>query len=207
MASVAEEQSSHFSPKAVSTTTTSPDRAQQETQDGPILNHVAIKVASIAASKAFYADLLEMKELFTIDTGRFTAHYLGSSHSPEESSKEILASLGTRSGLLELIHEETHGSDDDCDPTRSSGMMADSDLVACKERQGFVHLGYRVPDVAATLERARQGGWQILKDVNEIHISEDVLPGRSTKAQSLGEWTPGFLHTLAQIGFVADPDG
>jgi len=206
MASVAEGQSSHLPTKAISTTTTPPDRAQPGTQDGPILNHVAIKVTSVAASKAFYADILGMKELFTINTGRFTAHYLGSSFSSEESSKDILASLGTRSGLLELIHKEKHATDAVRDSTWSSE-KAGFDLVAPKERQGFVHLGYRVPDVAATLERARQGGWQILKDINEISVSEGVLPGRSTKAQPLGEWTPGFLHTLAQIGFVADPDG
>lgn len=169
--------------------------------EGYILNHVAIKVASVAASKAFYVDFLGMKELFTIETGRFAAHYLGSALTARESAQEIHSSMPSRSGLLELIAVPTATTSDGdqiSNPDRSNKSLDR------KSAYGFVHLGFRVPDVAQTMQRARQLGWTILKDVDETEIMPAALPGRTV--ERTGEWKEDFRPILARIGFVADPD-
>jgi catechol 2,3-dioxygenase-like lactoylglutathione lyase family enzyme len=191
------------------------EKAQQAAQDagasipthsghGYILNHVAIKVASVSASKAFYADLLDMREIFKVETGRFTAHYLGSPLAKGESGEDMLPTLGTRSALLELIsvQEDTHSN-----PTGSGDIAGQKNKPRFHNAHGFVHLGFRVPDVAETLRRARERGWAILKDVNNLEIAQDLLPGRTNETQQPAKWCTDFEPVLAQIGFVADPDG
>ncbi|PCD26113.1 hypothetical protein BFJ70_g16128 [Fusarium oxysporum] len=180
------------------------ERASTQDTDGYILNHVAIKVASVSTSKAFYVDFLGMKEIFTVETGRFTAHYLGSTLTTGESSRDMLSSLGSRSALLELITDQARdlttkatGRDENTHQINVSGQ---------RNAHGFVHLGFRVPDVAETMRRARQLGWTVLKDVGETEIAHGVLPGRSNEGQQPREWQGDFKNVLAQIGFVADPD-
>jgi lactoylglutathione lyase len=173
----------------------------EATQEIPVLNHLAIKVSSLAASKAFYSDVFGMKEIFAVNTGRFTAHYLASPSTPEETSDDMFASLSTRSGFLELIHEESQG--EGCE----AGIQSGSNPATRSNPSGFVHLGYRVSDVAETLARARRGGWTVLKDLNNTEVSQDVLPGRPNSDLEATKFSPDFLPVLAQIGFVADPDG
>lgn len=180
-------------------------RACSQDTDGYILNHVAIKVASVSASKAFYVDFLGMKEIFTVETGRFTAYYLGSTLTTGESSRDMLSSLGSRSGLLELISDEPPDLATEKATYRDENTHQPS-VSGQRNAHGFVHLGFRVPDVAETMRRARQLGWNVLKDVNETEIAHSVLPGRPNQVQQPREWQGDFKTVLAQIGFVSDPD-
>lgn len=169
---------------------------------GYVLNHIALQVSSAATSLAFYVDLLGMSVAFAINAGPFSAYYLGYPEEGDESSADMAKSSGTRSGLLELI--VTNG-DNGGDEQKSR----ESDRKTMQG--GFAHLGFRVPDVAETLQRAKDRGYKVLKVVDDVRLQNMPLPSWSghqgREMLSSQQWQGGFETTFAQIAFLEDPDG
>jgi lactoylglutathione lyase len=143
-----------------------------------------------------------MSVAFAINAGPFSAYYLGYPEEGDESSANMARSVGTRSGLLELI--VTHGDNGgDQQESGESGRKT--------SKVGFAHLGFRVPDVAETLQRAKDRGFKVLKTVDDVRLQSMPLPSWSghqgRKISSSQQWQGGFETTFAQIGFLEDPDG
>ncbi|KAJ9633603.1 hypothetical protein H2204_006809 [Knufia peltigerae] len=153
-----------------------------------VLNHVALQIESPASSLAFYIDFLGMSLIFVVNTGPFTAYYLGYPQKSDVSPADMAAETGVRSGLLELI--SLHDKVDDTPETSPS------------KRRGFAHLGIRVPDVSETLKLAKEKGWKVIKHLDNVEPYDMPLPGKIH-----GAWQAGFDQTFAQIGFLEDPDG
>ncbi|KAJ5943605.1 hypothetical protein N7516_003773 [Penicillium verrucosum] len=68
------------------------------------------------------------------------------------------------SGLLELYH--VHGMED----AGGGGGVSTGNVPP---HLGFAHLGFTVPDVLAAVQRLREGGVRILKDVGAIISDPD----------------------------------
>ncbi|KAK4946326.1 hypothetical protein LTR10_014524 [Elasticomyces elasticus] len=174
--------------------------------EGYVLNHVALQISSASASLAFYTDFLGMILVFALNAGPFTAYYLGYPAETDSRPADMAATMGSRSGLLELIlsHDQPTSSEDQ-ESTKGSG------TVDCERKlnHGFAHLGIRVPDVAETLKRAERLGCKVHKFVGDVEVSHMPLPGWDvTKVEDRARrWAGGFERTFAQIGFVKDPDG
>ncbi|KAI8937389.1 hypothetical protein NX059_006593 [Plenodomus lindquistii] len=170
--------------------------------NGYVLNHIALQVSSAATSLAFYVDFLGMSVAFEINAGPFSAYYLGYPEEGDESSADMAKSAGTRSGLLELIV--------------TNGGNGGDEQKSCESGQktmqgGFAHIGFRVPDVAETVQRAKDRGYKVLKAVDDVRLQSMPLPswsghqGRETLSSQ--RWKSEFETTFAQIAFLQDPDG
>ena len=88
-----------------------------------------------------------------------------------------------------------------------------------RSRVGLAHLGFRAPDVTATLARARSHRYNVISFDNESAVRSMALQSWSantdtdtettiaTPARENERWQGGFEALLARIGFVEDPDG
>lgn len=100
-------------------------------------------------------------------------------------------------GLLELCHY--HGSEKQPEFFIHTGSQPPN--------LGFNHLGFSVPDVRAAVERLRQNGVSVVKDVDEG--PNDSIPAtkweRDEKGIATEKPSVGFEGILIQIAFVRDP--
>lgn len=178
-----------------------------ETQ-GYVLNHVALQITSASASLAFYVDFLGMSLVFALNAGPFMAYYLGYSSETDSCPADMMARMGSRSGLLELILSRDQPGSSEEDVQGGEGSQKTVRRVRGLGH-GFAHLGIRVPDVVETLKRAARLGWTVHKPVDGVEVNHMPLPGwNTTKAEDRAKrWEGGFERTFAQIGFVEDPDG
>jgi catechol 2,3-dioxygenase-like lactoylglutathione lyase family enzyme len=162
--------------------------------EGAVLNHVALQIESASLSLAFYIDFLGMSLIFAINTGPFTAYYLGYAQPSDPSPAEMAVATGVRSGLLELIlpHDDIEGAVEGQCHTK---------------RRGFAHIGIRVSDVSETLKLAEQRGWKVVKRLVDVAVKDMPLPGWDGEIGRETKWQGGFEKTFAQIGFLEDPDG
>ncbi|KAJ4194433.1 hypothetical protein NW759_016528 [Fusarium solani] len=161
------------------------------------LNHTMLRVADPARSIRFYADIFGMSLIFRFAAGPITVYYLGHA-SPDDKIPADMArgGLGTKSGLLELVHvHEEQGAAD---------LDGAAHLAGTPEgRFGFGHLGFNVPDVDQVLERARQQGYSVLKTRADTSERKLDLPRYVPE----GSFHPSFLVAYTQVGFLRDPDG
>ncbi|TVY64741.1 Lactoylglutathione lyase [Fusarium oxysporum f. sp. cubense] len=154
------------------------------------LTHSMLRISNPKKSLAFYQDLLCMSRIFTINAGPFTVYYLGYAEDGDQVPADLLSNP-SRSGLLELVHITSH----DIQSLPESNTQYSN--------TGFGHLGFKMPDVEAVLNKARDGGWTILKTLDQeppvavgIHQSVDY--------QLMHE---SFVGMYSRIGFLEDPDG
>ncbi|KAJ4317549.1 hypothetical protein N0V84_007294 [Fusarium piperis] len=150
-----------------------------------------IRISDPKKSLDFYTGLLRMSFLFSMNAGPFTIYFLGHPDRADQSAADIMKD-GTRTGLLELIHLTTTADD-----------TVGAEWGNAGAPQTLGHLGFRVPDVNALLERAQLGGHKVLKTVPHIP-STAVGIHEGVGVQGLH---PSFLQGYSQIGFIADPDG
>lgn len=124
-----------------------------------------------------------MRVIFTMNAGPFTIYYLG--HAPVEAkTEEDITAWAKRtseipvmtgiSGLLELYH--VHGMEDAGGGGVSTGNVP--------PHLGFAHLGFTVPDVLAAVQRLREGGVRILKDVGVC--SRETVPLSEWEERGIG---------------------
>ncbi|KAF4439155.1 lactoylglutathione lyase [Fusarium acutatum] len=154
------------------------------------LSHSMLRISNPKTSLAFYQDLLCMSQIFTINAGPFTVYYLGYAEDGDQVPADLLSNP-SRSGLLELVH------------------ITSDDIQSFPENNthhaniGFGHLGFKVPDVEAVLKKARDGGWTILKTLNqEPPVAVGIHQG--VGYQLMHE---AFVRMYTRIGFLEDPDG
>lgn len=128
---------------------------------GSMLNHLCLRVRDPEKSLHFYIDLMGMRTVFITNIGPATVYFLGFPQT--ERHRENLETFGketaipTTQGLLELFH--IHGSERQAEGYYQSGNDPPN--------LGFCHLGFSVPDVAGTLQRLRDDGVSVFKDLGE----------------------------------------
>ncbi|KAJ5089705.1 hypothetical protein N7532_008389 [Penicillium argentinense] len=172
------------------------------------LNHLAIRIKDPSRSLHFYVDLLGMRVIFSMNAGPFTIYYLG--HPPPETedlekwaktTSEIPVMTRT-SGLLELYH--VHGTEKKDDNDDGSSVSTGN----LPPNLGFAHLGFTVPDVAVTVERLKNSGVTVLKDIGIC--SRESIPLSEWEAErgvGRGEIHPNYAWFFEKFAMVADPDG
>ncbi|OQE79440.1 hypothetical protein PENNAL_c0051G03831 [Penicillium nalgiovense] len=173
------------------------------------LNHLALRIRDPAHSLNFYINLLGMRVIFTLNAGPFTIYYLGHPPASAKTEEDITAwakstseiPVMTRtSGLLELYH--VHG-------TENAGVDGASVSVSTGNvppHLGFAHLGFTVPDVSAAVQRLRDGGVSILKDVGVC--SRETVPlseWEEERGVGCGEIHGNYAWFFEKFAMVADP--
>ncbi|KAF1843668.1 Glyoxalase/Bleomycin resistance protein/Dihydroxybiphenyl dioxygenase [Cucurbitaria berberidis CBS 394.84] len=152
------------------------------------LNHLMLRIKDPKKSLEFYCDCMGMHVVFIFDAGPWTIYYLG----PRDVE---IANLGTSKGLLELYHIPADAST----PYASGNEYSASGV-------GFGHVGFTVPDVAATLERVASFGFEVIKPLGEAAEAQMGLPGDVVQGKH-GSVHDGYKHVFKQLAFVKDPDG
>ncbi|KAL4909991.1 hypothetical protein BDW74DRAFT_46486 [Aspergillus multicolor] len=174
------------------------------------LNHFMLRIRDPKRSLHFYIDLMGMRTVFTMNTGPWTIYYLGYPTTREDradlpawsakvggNNKTLTSTLG----LLELYH--IHGSEKD---TAEGGY----EMSTGNEPPylGFGHLGFTVPDVPSALERLRNAGVRVIKDLGvTTRESIPLSKWEEERGVGVGEIHPNYKAVFDQIAFVADPDG
>ncbi|KAM0420303.1 hypothetical protein ACHAPT_011964 [Fusarium lateritium] len=161
------------------------------------LNHTMLRVADPDRSIQFYSHVFGMSLVFRFAAGPLTIYYLGHPAPDDQSPADIAKGLGTKSGLLELVHvhEEKHQA------AGTEGLALPTGTP--KGRVGFGHLGFSVPDVNQLLERAQQQGYTVWKTREDTSETKMDLPDHVPR----GSFHPHFLAVYTQVGFLRDPDG
>jgi lactoylglutathione lyase len=102
----------------------------------------------------------------------------------------MVKSLGSRMGLLELMHV----------------LDEDGNKTVLNNEQGVVgfgHLGFSVLDVEATLHKADGSGWKVLKWPSNVSVRTLAMPAYVEE----GAFHEKFVAMYSQIGMLQDPDG
>jgi lactoylglutathione lyase len=140
-----------------------------------------VRITDPEASLRFYNDFLGMHTIFTLNTGAWNIYYLGPRHLTIEN-------MGTGSGLLELYHIPGHLKHYK-NGNENGG-------------EGFGHIGFTVPDVEATLKRAEDFGYKIIKPLGEDKTEQLGVPD-FVKGEDVAE---GYKFVFRQLAFIVDPD-
>jgi lactoylglutathione lyase len=175
------------------------------------LNHFMLRITNPTRTLHFYVTLMGMRVVFTRDVGPMTVYYLGYPQTkahrsdPEAFAKDTSKHevLTQTLGLLELVHFRTKEEDE-------SGKEGSGQINVTSGSEGgnlgFNHLGFTVPDVGKTVERLRNEGVQIVKDIGEG--PNDVVPitrWERMHGASDTELSEGFGKLFGQLGFIRDP--
>ncbi|KAK5311255.1 hypothetical protein LTR93_011791 [Exophiala xenobiotica] len=176
---------------------------------GYSLNHVALQVSSIDQAFLFYVDFLGLSLAFAVNTGPFTAYYLGYAQEGVDTSPADLAgSTSTRTGFLELIFSHDDEATGNEGPRQGPTVAVNGPTqTSSKQRFGFAHLGFRVPDVDEALKRATEKGFNVIKPFGDADVSHVRFPNWEAGYGSRKRSHPFFQNALAGIGFIEDPDG
>ncbi|KAA8644121.1 hypothetical protein EYZ11_006554 [Aspergillus tanneri] len=166
------------------------------------LNHLMLRIRDPKRTLHFYIDLMGMRTVFTMNAGPFTLYYLG--YPTTEADRADLPTWASKVpitqtlGLLELFH--IHGTESAPDFEISNGNIP--------PHLGFGHVGFTVPDVAATVARLRSNGVPVIKELGDS--SRESVPLSEWEAErgiGIGELHPNYKKLVDQIAYVADPDG
>lgn len=170
------------------------------------LNHLAIRIQDPSRSLHFYINLLGMRVIFTMNAGPFTIYYLGHPPADAKTEEDITAWAKTTSeipvmtktsGLLELYH--VHGTEN----AGADGGVATGNVPP---HLGFAHLGFTVPDVPSAVQRLREGGVRILKDVGVC--SRETVPlseWEEERGIGCGEIHGNYAWFFEKFAMVSDP--
>ena len=154
---------------------------------GYVFNHTMLRVKDIDQSLKFYRDLLGMSVLTKMDLGPFAAYHLV--HQPEDAKvpADVLQSLSSRRGILELIHVPG---------------APDVEYGGDQGKISFGHLAFGVPDVGTAIKRAEEAGWKVAKHLGDVSIDIMKLP----KSVAQVKEDESFAMFFGQVGFILDPD-
>ena len=169
------------------------------------MNHFMLRIRDPKSTLHFYIQLMGMRTIFTTNAGPFTVYYLGYPQTPEHRadpsafSRDLIPHpiMSRTLGLLELCHY--HGSE------------KQADLYICSGNKpphlGFNHLGFTVPDVRAAINRLRENGVKVVKDVGQGPV--EGIPTtkweRETHGIARDDLDPMFMKIIQQVAFVEDP--
>ncbi|KIW66077.1 lactoylglutathione lyase [Phialophora macrospora] len=174
------------------------------------LNHFMLRIRDPAISIPFYVDLMGMRTVFTMNVGPFTIYYLGYPQTDEHRADlakfgaDTAGNLQHTLGLLELYH--VHGSE-----KQPAGYYSTGNEPG---HLGFGHLGFTVPNVPKALQRLKEAGVEVVKDLGvctrqSIPISDwenERRVGVEVKGTD-SEIHPEYAKVFNKIAFVKDPDG
>lgn len=171
------------------------------------LNHLALRIQDPSRSLHFYINLLGMRVIFTMNAGPFTIYYLGHPPADAKTEEDITAwakstseipVMTKTSGLLELYH--VHGTEN---ASADGGGVSTGNVPP---HLGFAHLGFTVPDVSAAVQRLREGGVRILKDVGVCSRETVPLSGWEEKRGiGCGEIHANYAWFFEKFAMVSDP--
>ncbi|KLO91770.1 GLO1-Glyoxalase I [Fusarium fujikuroi] len=168
------------------------------------LFHVMLRIRDPVKSLHFYIDLMGMRTVFIMNTGPFTIYYLGYPQTeehradPAKFGRDTLSQLAYTPGLIELYH--VHGSENEPEGYYSTGNQP--------PHLGLGHIGFSVPDVPSAVERLRNHGVAVIKDLGSATRQDVPLSQwEAEKEIGLGDLHPDYQHVFEQIAFVKDPDG
>ncbi|CAI7634057.1 unnamed protein product [Penicillium discolor] len=175
------------------------------------LNHLALRIQDPSRSLHFYINLLGMRVIFTMNAGPFTIYYLGHPPADAKTEEDITAwakstseipVMTKTSGLLELYH--VHGTENAGADGGGGGVSTGN----VPPHLGFAHLGFTVPDVSAAVQRLREGGVRILKDVGVCSRETVPLSGwEEERGIGCGEIHANYAWFFEKFAMVSDPDG
>lgn len=188
---------------------TDPPLPETDPTIGTKLNHSMLRIRDPTRTLHFYIDLMGMRTVFIMNAGPFTMYYLGYPSSPEDRADLLSwaarasdpANLTRTLGLLELFH--IHGTEREVE---NGGVeMANGNVPP---NLGFGHLGFTVPDVRGTVERLRDAGVRVVKELGvSTRESVPLSEWEEKRGVGLGEIHPNYKGFFDQIAYVADPDG
>ncbi|KAI3573473.1 putative lactoylglutathione lyase [Fusarium oxysporum f. sp. albedinis] len=173
------------------------------------LNHMMMRIRDPKSTLHFYIDLMGMRTVWTMNAGPFTIYYLAypsseldrrdlENWSQKTSQTNILLH---KRGLLELKH--IHGSEN---PVEEGGYEISNGNHP--PYLGFGHLGFTVPNVKAAVERLRDAGVRVVKDLG-FNGRESIPLTEWERERGVGadEMTESYKETLKHVAHVADPNG
>ena len=172
---------------------------------GSKLTHLCLRIRDPEKSMHFYIGLLGMRTVFAFNTGPMTVYFLGFPTTDEH--RKDLRKFGEETnpnteGLLELFH--FHGAEKQPEGFYKSGNEPPN--------LGFCHLGFSVPDLPKTLQRLRENGVPIIKDVGvstrqSIPITDwENERGVGVEVEGTeSEMHPTFKQIFANFAYVQDP--
>lgn len=166
------------------------------------LNHFCLLVNDIIATKAFYGDVLGMREMFTFHASAdYDIVYMGYTHggpdgTGHQTGQEMLTEKTNRGGLIEFVCLKDANS---------------KAVTSTCEPNTFSHVGLILPDVSNVQERREQYRVKILKRVGEdLSVDGSVanafgLKGEIVKVRAAAAGVKEI--GLDQLLLVTDPDG
>ncbi|KAF3809553.1 Lactoylglutathione lyase [Colletotrichum gloeosporioides] len=159
------------------------------------MNHISLLVNDLEASLDFYTRMLGMRVIHHIEaTEWFGIVYLGYSHGGRngtgwQPSSELHRQRSNMEGLIELVYRSNQAGKRD-----PSGTLS--------------HLGFVVPDVAATQKRMKDNNVTIIRKAGEL---PQTFPKPLARAFGLLNLTKmendEILKAMPRYLMVADPDG
>ncbi|KAF2019295.1 hypothetical protein BU24DRAFT_418881 [Aaosphaeria arxii CBS 175.79] len=179
--------------------------------NGYFINHVALLVSNITASRDWYRDVLGMRHIFTFDMNRdYIISYMGHSQGGRngtgfQTGEELLKHKNNLAGLLELQQYTPDSADKKFTPTRANTLS---------------HMGLIVPNIQAVQDRCDELGVTVVKRIGVTGFEPnagnadfaaawgiDDLENASVQAR-----IAAVLAGIDSLGFkdfivIADPDG
>lgn len=168
---------------------------------GYTLNHIALIVNNITATRTFYGDVLGMRHIFTFHASdKYDITYMGYSHGGKngtgfQTGQQLYDEKTNIEGLMEFL-----------------SLRDATNVTASTARVNtFSHVGLIVPDIVKAQDRMQQYGVKIVKGLGANPQPGDPV----SQAYGLGNDVAEAMAALAgikQIGFenfllVEDPDG
>ncbi|KAJ9637324.1 hypothetical protein H2199_007611 [Coniosporium tulheliwenetii] len=183
---------------------------------GYTLNHVALQVQNITATRAFYGEVLGFRHVFTfVESDNYTITYMGypsggKNGTGYQTGEEMLREQRNTEGLIEFIWPLAtwHA----LFQTARGPQLVRPELIVVKDApevdsrtNGFGHLGLVVPDILALQARLDDYSVPILKRVGQnatqdLGIYYGIRAQVSTLSPSLNALFRGFV-------LATDPDG
>ncbi len=152
------------------------------------LSHLAVHVADVERSLAFYRDLLGMEQL-----GYFVEY--------DQTVRDV---VGYPDAVLKTAHVLIPNSDmymEIIEFVRPQGTPVDPQPA----NPGTVHLGFFVDDLEATLQRLIEAGYSFHGTSRPVDIPASLMDSRDAEGEAEGNW----MHKLmgGKACYVEDPDG
>ncbi|KAF8588285.1 Glyoxalase/Bleomycin resistance protein/Dihydroxybiphenyl dioxygenase [Ramaria rubella] len=175
---------------------------QPEETLGLRLNHFMLRIKDPARTLKFYEEGLGMRRIFTFNPGFWTIYYLGHPSTPDESSADMAATLGSRkglytTGLLELYHIPHH--------PQSTYELGNGNAPG---HEGFGHIGFTAPDVEKTVARLLKvcPDTVIVKPLGSDEFDTMQVP-KGPNGEGGEAIAEGYNKIFKQIWYCKDPDG
>ncbi|KAF8066749.1 Glyoxalase/Bleomycin resistance protein/Dihydroxybiphenyl dioxygenase [Lyophyllum atratum] len=174
---------------------------------GYALNHLAIQVADLNRSIEFYTSVMGLKHIFTLETA--PGHSIsilqyphgGRNGTGDQTVLEMAREVHNSEGVLELVWSQMA-----TDQSPNLKDLARSPSFNPAKSFGFSHLGFVVPDIAATTAHLQAKGVRILKRAGALEAGNG-LPTYFGFTKPNAKLPLVFQQLTVSFMFAQDPDG